>query len=114
VLEHVPDDARALRELLRVLRPGGRMVFTVPMHDGAHTVERARLSADGVVEHLLEPVHHTDPLRPEGILAFRDYGLDIVDRLRVAGFDDARILPLSGRSGSVPLHPVVAARKPAA
>jgi len=114
VLEHVPDDARALRELLRVLRPGGRMVFTVPMHDGAHTVERARLSADGVVEHLLEPVHHTDPLRPEGILAFRDYGLDIVDRLRVAGFDDARILPLSGRSGPVPLHPVVAARKPAA
>ncbi len=113
VLEHVPDDARALRELLRVLRPGGRMVFTVPMHDGASTVERARVRDDGVVEHLLEPVHHTDPLRPEGILAFRDYGSDIVDRLRAAGFEDARILPRSERTGPIQSHPVIAARKSA-
>jgi SAM-dependent methyltransferase len=113
VLEHVPDDRRALRELLRVLRPGGRMVFTVPMHDGASTIERARLRDDGTVEHLLEPVHHTDPLRPEGILAFRDYGSDIVDRLRGAGFDEARILPRSPRVGRIEAHPVVVARKPA-
>lgn len=30
VLEHIPDDAAALREAARVLRPGGRIVFTVP------------------------------------------------------------------------------------
>jgi SAM-dependent methyltransferase len=30
VLEHIPDDERALRELVRVLRPGGRMAVTVP------------------------------------------------------------------------------------
>ncbi len=30
VLEHIPDDHRAIRELARVLRPGGRIAVTVP------------------------------------------------------------------------------------
>jgi SAM-dependent methyltransferase len=30
ILEHVPDDARALREVARVLRPGGVIAVTVP------------------------------------------------------------------------------------
>ena len=30
VLEHIPDDASAIDELARVLRPGGRMAVTVP------------------------------------------------------------------------------------
>ena len=110
VLEHVPDEARALAELLRVLRPGGTMLFTVPLHEGAHTIERARMR-DGVVEHLMEPVHHVDPLRPEGILAFRDYGRDITDRLRAAGFADARILAPSERLRRLNGLPVILARK---
>lgn len=91
VLEHVPDDRRALAELHRVLRPGGVMAFTVPLHGGAQTVERARLRG-GTIEHLLEPVYHTDPQRSDtGILAFRDYGRDILERLREAGFRDVRL-----------------------
>ena len=30
VLEHIPDDESAIAELVRVLRPGGRMAVTVP------------------------------------------------------------------------------------
>jgi SAM-dependent methyltransferase len=30
VLEHIPDDRRAIEELARVLRPGGRLAVTVP------------------------------------------------------------------------------------
>jgi ubiquinone/menaquinone biosynthesis C-methylase UbiE len=30
VLEHIPEDARAIKELVRVLKPGGTMAITVP------------------------------------------------------------------------------------
>jgi len=31
VLEHIPDDVKALKELYRLIRPEGRLVITVPM-----------------------------------------------------------------------------------
>jgi SAM-dependent methyltransferase len=86
VLEHVPDDTLAMAELYRVLRPDGRLLFTVPLFDADATVARAHLR-DGVIEHLLAPSYHHDPLRGgAGILAFRDYGRDILARLCNAGF----------------------------
>lgn len=33
VLEHVPDDAAALSEVVRVVKPGGLIAITVPNHD---------------------------------------------------------------------------------
>lgn len=89
VFEHVPDDAAGFRELHRVLRPGGRLVFTVPLGGAARTVERAR-QVDGVVEHLLPPAYHGDRLTGAGtVLVYRDYGRDILERLRGCGFADA-------------------------
>jgi len=88
VFEHVPDDMAGFRELHRVLRPGGRLVFTVPLGDAARTVERARL-VDGQVEHLLPPAYHGDRLTGAcSVLVYRDYGQDILDRLRGCGFPD--------------------------
>jgi SAM-dependent methyltransferase len=40
VLEHIPDDAKALREIRRVLKPGGTTILMVPICDGCdHTYE---------------------------------------------------------------------------
>ena len=111
VLEHVPDDAAAFAELARVLRPGGITLFTVPMHEGEHTVERARLH-QGVLEHLHPPVYHVDPLRGgAGILAFRDYGRDILHRLRRAGFATADLVTPAQRLPWIVPRSVVVARK---
>lgn len=111
VFEHVPDDARGFAELRRVLRPGGRMVFTVPMSDMTHTVERARLNVDGEVEHLLPPQYHVDPFKGNApVLVFRDYGRDIVQRLQRAGFDEVQIVRPAFALDWAPLRHVISAR----
>jgi SAM-dependent methyltransferase len=104
VFEHVPDDGRAFAEVHRVLRPGGHLVFTVPLMASAPTLERARLEQGSVV-HLVEPEYHGDRLRGRGgVLAFRTYGPDIVTRLQDAGFE-ARLERIDE-----PAHAIEAAR----
>lgn len=111
VFEHVPDDRRAMGEILRVLKPGGHFVFTVPLTQNPGTLERARLKDDGTIEYLETPEYHIDPARRgSAILTFRTYGVDIVDRLREAGFDQAEIR----RPRALPWayqRPVVVARR---
>lgn len=92
VLEHIPDHRPALRELFRCLAPGGTLLLTVPFAlDRAGHVERAKLRADGSVEHLLPPEYHGDPLDGAGVLCFRHFGWDLLPELEAAGFRDAAL-----------------------
>lgn len=87
-LEHVPDCDRANHEILRVLKPGGVHVFTVPVvWDGRRTVQRARVEA-GTLCHLLPPSYHGGAEeKKEDFLVFYEFGDDVVERCRSAGFD---------------------------
>ena len=63
VLEHVADAYRAHGEIFRVLRPGGRHIFTVPFA-GTDKDDVRALRAEGPIEYLAEPLYHGDPVRP--------------------------------------------------
>jgi SAM-dependent methyltransferase len=76
VLEHIPDDTKAMQELYRVLKPGGMGIFQIPQDLNRETTfeddsiidpkERARIF--GQYDHV------------------RVYGRDFFDKLRNIGF----------------------------
>lgn len=74
VLEHVPDDRKAMAEMHRVLAPGGMAVIQVPVdvpktdEDPTITDPRERLRRFQQEDHV------------------RLYGMDVADRLKAAGF----------------------------
>lgn len=93
VLEHVPDWRAALREFARTLKPGGLLLLTAPFHFGARdTVVRARIGADGGIEHLLPPVYHGDPLSTDSVLCYQEFAWDLLDALAAAGFARTEVI----------------------
>jgi Methyltransferase domain len=75
VLEHVPDDRRAMRELARVLTPNGWGILAVPVIR-ARTVEDPTVRTDEDRFRVYGQADHV-----------RAYGPDFADRLRESGFD---------------------------
>jgi SAM-dependent methyltransferase len=84
VLEHVRHPDAAYAEIARVLRPGGRHVFTVPFRYDRPTETRVDTSGAEDV-HLLPPEYHGDPIRGQ-ILAYRTFGYDLFGDLAAYGF----------------------------
>ena len=76
VLEHIPDDTKAMQELYRVLKPGGMGIFQIPQDlsrattfsDNTIIDQKERAKIFGQYDHV------------------RVYGLDYFDKLRSIGF----------------------------
>ncbi|WP_034061354.1 class I SAM-dependent methyltransferase [Lacinutrix jangbogonensis] len=76
VLEHIPDDTKAMQELFRVMKPGGFGVFQIPQdlsrevtfEDNTITDKKERAKIFGQYDHV------------------RVYGRDYFDKLRAIGF----------------------------
>lgn len=81
VMEHITDDRRAIREMFRVLKPGGFAIVSVPLSRGA-TYEDFTLTSD---EERLAAFGQTDHVRICG----RDYP----SRFQEAGFRIETIIP---------------------
>jgi ubiquinone/menaquinone biosynthesis C-methylase UbiE len=75
VLEHIPDDHSAMKELYRVLNPGGTLYVQVPMR-GQTTYEDASITAPAERRKAFGQEDHV-----------RMYGTDILERLEQAGFN---------------------------
>lgn len=92
VLEHIPDYEQAFKECSRVLRPGGKMMWSVPFIPNSPTnIIRARVD-DGEIVHIQPPEYHGDPLSGDGVLCFQHFGWQMLDQMRAAGFRDAYAL----------------------
>ena len=76
VLEHIPDDTKAMQELYRVLKPGGMAILQIPQElnraitftDDTITDQKKRAEIFGQYDHV------------------RIYGRDYFDKLRSIGF----------------------------
>lgn len=87
IFEHVRNPEIAFGELFRVLKPGGRHVFTVPFRWPFEARSVARVDTTSAEDvHLLPPVYHGSPVDPEGSLVYTDFGMDLPEQLREIGF----------------------------
>ena len=86
VLEHVMNPRKALKESCRILRPGGKLLMTVPFD---LSMEKSRCRAEfvnGKLEHIFPPAYHGNPVSDDGSLVFTDFGWDFLQDIRNAGF----------------------------
>lgn len=85
--EHIPDYKAAFKECLRVLRPKGKIIWSVPFdRDKQETLVRAKLNKDGSITHFTEPEYHGNPMSDDGCLSFYTFGWELLDELKNMGY----------------------------
>jgi SAM-dependent methyltransferase len=85
-LEHVADLEAALRQIRRVLAPGGRHIFTIPqLPHVPKTFARSKVLPDGSIEARAPRICH--PGGDVGYPVFTEFGADLRDSFERAGFE---------------------------
>ncbi len=96
VIEHVTDDDQAFAELTRVLRPDGRLIFSVPLHASRWTV-------------FDDYVGHARRYEPAALQALLDRQGLVVERSVVFGMQSNNPRLLRYAVNGLARHPVIAA-----
>jgi SAM-dependent methyltransferase len=82
IFEHVRKPSIGFAEVHRVLRPGGRHIFSIPVQEPMREVTVERVDTTGEVDvHILEPRYHRHHL------VYNDFGVDLLANLDDVGFD---------------------------
>jgi len=86
VMEHIPEPYTAFKEIHRILKVGGRHIFTVPFYQADYFDEVRAHFYNGEIVNDMEPMYHLDPHNSEGILVYNIFSIEMVLKLRKIGF----------------------------
>lgn len=94
VFEHVAEVEKAISEIYRVLKNNGTLYATFPFYfDKELTTKRAAVIDGGIINYILNPVYHGNPVNDGGSLVFSDFGFDFFELTKKSGFSDAYFIP---------------------
>ena len=86
VLEHIDLIDEALKDIHRVLKPGGLHIFSLPIDSALPSSQRRATGKGETLTHLLPEVYHGDTIREKGVLVYHDFSLDILEKIDAEGF----------------------------
>lgn len=83
IMEHVYDYRKAFAEVLRVLKPGGIHVFSIPNNWPLPDATEARVEVEGGVEHHIKPAQYHVSGDGTPCIVYTDFGADLIDIIDV-------------------------------